>query len=45
VDVKLNRKNTVPEQEITQPEERRSHLVHRAGSANSGLFPGWGPKF
>lgn len=25
--------------------EERSHLVHRAGTANSGLFPGWGPKF
>lgn len=44
MNVRLNRRNT--EQELAAgPEDRRSHLVHRAGSIGSGLFPGWGPKF
>ncbi len=25
-------------------EAPQSHLVHRAGTIGSGLFPGWGPK-
>ncbi|HEY8298054.1 MAG TPA: hypothetical protein VIG32_08550 [Candidatus Baltobacteraceae bacterium] len=43
MELKLNRKEQTSER-IAQPDDLRTHLVHRAGAAGSGLFPGWGPK-
>ncbi len=43
MNVRLNRKE-LNDEPTAGLEERRSHLVHRAGAIGSGLFPGWGPK-
>jgi|GEM_PF-5192999 len=43
MNVKTNRKNLQLER-LAEPDERGPHLLHRAGSIGSGLFPAWGPK-
>ncbi len=42
--IKPNHAEPFDDKDMTELQERRSHLVRRIGQVDSQLFPGWGPK-